>query len=187
MYLSANIFVFPMQVGKHDKMGMNVLPLKEMVPNEHKSFTLELRKTLEGAEDGVQPDKDRGRLEVELLYKPFTEEEMPKGFEESQSVQKAPEGTPAGGGVLAVIVHSAEDVEGKHHTNPYVRIYFKGEERKTKHVKKNRDPRWEEEFTFVLEEPPVREKLHVEVLSTSSRIGLLHPKVTTHTITQNSQ
>lgn len=166
------------QVGKHDKMGMNVLPLKEMVPNEHKSFTLELRKTLEGAEDGVQPDKDRGRLEVELLYKPFTEEEMPKGFEESQSVQKAPEGTPAGGGVLAVIVHSAEDVEGKHHTNPYVRIYFKGEERKTKHVKKNRDPRWEEEFTFVLEEPPVREKLHVEVLSTSSRIGLLHPKET---------
>lgn len=166
------------QLGNDDKMGMNVLPLKEMVPNEHQKFTLELRKTLEGAEEGAPPDKDRGKLEVELLYKPFTEEEMPKGFEESQSVQKAPEGTPAGGGVLAVIVHSAEDVEGKHHTNPYVRIYFKGEERKTKHVKKNRDPRWEEEFTFMLEEPPLREKLHVEVLSTSSRIGLLHPKET---------
>ncbi|KFK37065.1 hypothetical protein AALP_AA4G208300 [Arabis alpina] len=42
----------------------------------------------------------------------------------------------------------------------------------------NIDPRWGEEFTFMLEEPPVREKLHVEVLSTSSRIGLLHPKET---------
>ncbi|CAL9233305.1 unnamed protein product, partial [Arabidopsis halleri] len=165
------------QIGKHDKMGMNVLALKEMVPNEHKAFTLELRKTLDGGEEG-QTDKYRGKLEVELLYKPFTEEEMPKGFEEKQSVQKAPEGTPATGGMLVVIVHSAEDVEGKHHTNPYVRIYFKGEERKTKQVKKNRDPRWNEEFSFMLEEPPVREKLHVEVLSTSSRIGLLHPKET---------
>lgn len=45
------------------------------------------------------------------------------------------------------------------------------------HVKKNRDPRWEEEFTFMLEEPPIKDRLHVEVLSSSSRIGLLHPKV----------
>ncbi|KAL1208222.1 Synaptotagmin-1 [Cardamine amara subsp. amara] len=165
------------QVGNDDKMGMNVLSLKEMVPDEHKAFTLELRKTLEGAEDG-QTDKYRGKLEVELLYKPFTEEEMPKGFEEGQTVQKAPEGTPASGGLLVVTVHSAEDVEGKHHTNPYVRIYFKGEERKTKQVKKNRDPRWDQEFSFMLEEPPIGEKMHVEVLSTSSRIGLLHPKET---------
>lgn len=45
------------------------------------------------------------------------------------------------------------------------------------HVKKNRDPRWDEEFQFMLEEPPVNDKIHVEVLSASSRIGLLHPKV----------
>lgn len=45
------------------------------------------------------------------------------------------------------------------------------------HVKKNRDPRWEEEFHFTVDEPPKNEKLHVEVVSTSSRIGLLHPKV----------
>jgi hypothetical protein len=31
-------------------MGMNVLALKEMVPDEHKAFTLELRKTLDGGE-----------------------------------------------------------------------------------------------------------------------------------------
>lgn len=29
----------------------------------------------------------------------------------------------------------------------------------------------------MLDEPPKNEKLHVEVVSTSSRIGLLHPKV----------
>lgn len=45
------------------------------------------------------------------------------------------------------------------------------------HVKKNRDPRWDEEFQFMLEEPPVNDRIHVEVLSASSRIGLLHPKV----------
>lgn len=43
-------------------------------------------------------------------------------------------------------------------------------------MKKNRDPRWEEEFNFTLDEPPTDEKMHIEVLSASSRIGLLHPK-----------
>lgn len=47
----------------------------------------------------------------------------------------------------------------------------------TQLVKKNRDPRWEEEFQFTLEEPPTNDRLHVEVVSASSRIGLLHPKV----------
>jgi hypothetical protein len=43
------------------------------------------------------------------------------------------------------------------------------------HVKNNRDPRWEEEFTFMLDEPPrpTNNRLHVEVVSTSSRMGLL--------------
>lgn len=44
-------------------------------------------------------------------------------------------------------------------------------------MKKNRDPRWEEEFHFALDEPPTNDKVHVEVVSTSSKIGLLHPKV----------
>ena len=47
------------------------------------------------------------------------------------------------------------------------------------HVKKNRDPRWEEEFHFMLDEPPTNDKMHVEVQSVSSKIGLLHPKVHT--------
>lgn len=111
-------------------MGMNVVPVKELTPDEPKTMTLPLLKTMD--QDDVQNDKDRGQIMLELTYKPFKEEDLPKGFEESGEVQKAPEGTPAGGGVLVVIVHEAQDVEGKHHTNPYVRIIFRGEERKTK-------------------------------------------------------
>lgn len=163
------------QVGKHDKMGMNVVPLKELTPDEPKVITLDLLKNMDP--NDVQNEKSRGQLVVELTYKPFKEEDLPS-FEDSSTVQKAPEGTPPEGGVLVVRVHEAQDVEGKHHTNPAVRIILKGEERKTKHVKKNRDPRWDEEFTFMLEEPPTNDKLHLEVFSTSSRIGLLHPKET---------
>ncbi|XP_043709297.1 synaptotagmin-1 [Telopea speciosissima] len=164
------------QVGKHDKMGMNVIPMKDLTPDEPKVLTLDLLKNMDL--NDVQNEKSRGQIVVEVTYKPFKEEDIPKDFEDSNTVQKAPEGTPDGGGVLVIVVHEAQDVEGKHHTNPYARILFRGEERKTKHLKKNRDPRWEEEFTFTLEEPPTNDKLHVEVISTSSRMGLLHPKET---------
>ncbi|CAN1276544.1 SYT2 [Linum perenne] len=161
------------QVGKHDKMGMNVVPLKDIPPEEAKVMTLDLLKTMDL--DDPQNEKSRGQVVVELTYKPFKEEDMPSSFEETQGLEKPPEGTPTGGGLLVVIVHEAQDVEGKHHTNPYVRINFKGEKKKTKKIKKNRDPRWEEEFQFMLDEPPTNEKLHVEVLSSSKRI-MLHPK-----------
>nr|DAD46774.1 TPA_asm: hypothetical protein HUJ06_016711 [Nelumbo nucifera] len=162
------------QVGKHDRMGMNVIPLKDLPPDESKVITLDLLKNMDP--NDVQNEKSRGQIVMEVTYKPFKEDDIPKDIEDSNSVEKAPEGTPAGGGLLVVIVHEAQDVEGKHHTNPYVRIIFRGEERKTKHVKKNRDPRWEEEFQFMLEEPPTNDKLHVEVVSTSTKLGLLHPK-----------
>ncbi|CAI0557710.1 unnamed protein product [Linum tenue] len=163
------------QVGKHDKMGMNLVPLKDIPPEETKVMTLDLLKTMDL--NDPQNEKSRGQIVVELTYKPFKEEEMPSTFEEMQTVEKPPEGTPAGGGLLVVIVHEAQDVEGKHHTNPCVRITFKGEEKRTKPIKKCRDPRWEEEFQFMLEEPPTNEKLHVEVTSSSKRMGMLHPKV----------
>lgn len=44
-------------------------------------------------------------------------------------------------------------------------------------MKKNREPRWDEDFQFPLDEPPINDKLHVEVISSSSRMGLIHPKV----------
>ncbi|XP_019169227.1 PREDICTED: synaptotagmin-1-like [Ipomoea nil] len=161
------------QVGKHEKMGMNVIPLKDLTPDDPKTMTLDLLKNMDP--NDIQNNKSRGQIMMELTYKPFKEEDKPNNVE-SGTIEKAPEGTPPGGGVLAVLIHEAEDVEGKHHTNPYVRIIFKGEEKKTKQLKKSRDPRWDEEFTFMLEKPPVDDKLHIEVVSTSMRIGLLHPK-----------
>lgn len=162
------------KVGKHEKMGMNVIPLKDLPSDEPKVLTLDLLKNMDL--NDAQNEKNRGQLELELTYKPFKEEDMQKGYEETQTLQKAPEGTPPGGGLLVVIVHEGQDLEGKHHCNPSVRLILRGEERRTKHIKKSRDPRWEEEFQFMLEEPPINDKLHVEVVSTSSRMGLLHGK-----------
>lgn len=163
------------QIGKPDKMGMNVIQLKDLTPDEPKVLTLKLLKTLDP--NDPENEKPRGDITLEVLYKPFKEDELPKNNTENPNgIEKAPEGTPASGGLLVVIIHEAEDVEGKHHTNPYARLIFKGEERKTKHVKKNRDPRWGETFQFTLDEPPTNDRLHIEVQSASSKLGLLHPK-----------
>ncbi|XP_048492325.1 synaptotagmin-2 isoform X2 [Beta vulgaris subsp. vulgaris] len=159
------------QVGKHEKMGLNVVPLKDLTPDEPKEFTLDLLKTTDP--NDPQNEKSRGQIVIELTYKPLKEEDVGKDFDDS--MQQAPAGTPAGGGVLIVRIHEGQDLEGKHHTNPYARVIFRGEEKKTKTIKKNRDPRWDEQFEFVLEEPPTKDKMHIEVYSTSSR-SLLHQK-----------
>ncbi|KAI4389983.1 hypothetical protein MLD38_002142 [Melastoma candidum] len=162
------------KVGKHEKMGMNVVPLMELAPEEPTVITLILLKNMD-PNDPLN-EKPRGDLIVELTYKPFKDDQMPVEAKDSNDVEKAPAETPPGGGLLAVIVHEAQDVEGRYHTKPYVRLLYRGEERKTKYVKENRDPRWEEEFQFMLEEPLTDNRLHVEVISTSSKLGLLHPK-----------
>lgn len=111
-------------------MGMNVIPLKELTPDESKVVTIDLLKNMDP--NDAQNEKSRGQLVVELVYKPFKDNEIPNDIEDSNAVEKVPEGTPAGGGLLVVIVHEAQDVEGKHHTNPYVKLLFRGEERRTK-------------------------------------------------------
>lgn len=111
-------------------MGLSSVPLKDLTPEERKEMTLNILKTLDP--NDPQNDKSRGQLVVELTYKPFKEDEPPRGFEETQTVHKAPEGTPASGGLLVVIVHEAQGLEGKHHNNPYVKLTFRGEKRKTK-------------------------------------------------------
>lgn len=110
-------------------MGINVVPLKELTPDEPKVLTLDLLKNMDP--NDAQNEKSRGQLVVELVYKPFKEDQIPED-DDPNAVEKAPEGTPAGGGLLVVIVHEAEDVEGKHHTNPHVRLLFRGEEKRTK-------------------------------------------------------
>uniref|UniRef100_A0A0E0C9I3 Synaptotagmin n=1 Tax=Oryza meridionalis TaxID=40149 RepID=A0A0E0C9I3_9ORYZ len=162
------------KVGKHDKMGMNKILLKELPPEETKVTTYNLLKTMDP--NDIHSEKSRGQITLEMTYKPFKEDDIEKGVHGTNVVGKAPDGTPAGGGLLYVVVHEAQDLEGKHHTNPYARIIFKGNEKKTKVIKKNRDPRWEEEIEFVCEEPPANDKLHVEVLSKPPKKGLIHGK-----------
>lgn len=111
-------------------MGVNVVSLKELNPDEPKILTLDLLKNLNP--DDPQNEKSRGQLVLEVVYKPFKDDEMPKDMEDSNAMQKAPDGTPDGGGLLVVIVHEAQDLEGKHHTNPSVRLLFRGEEKRTK-------------------------------------------------------
>ncbi|XP_073145730.1 synaptotagmin-2-like isoform X1 [Henckelia pumila] len=172
-----NLSVFDWeQVGSHDKMGLNVIPLKDLTPDEPKVLTLDLLKNLNP--NDAQNEKSRGQIVIEAEYKPFKDNEVPTNVEDSNAVQKAPERTPNEGGLLVIIFHEAQDLEGKNHTNPSARLLFRGEERKTKTLKKSRDPRWEEEFQFTLDEPPTNDKIHVEVISTSKRMGLLHPKET---------
>lgn len=111
-------------------MGVNIVPLNELAPEEPKALILDLLKNLNA--NDAQNEKSRGQIVLEVMYKPFGEDEMPNNIEVSNEVQKAPEGTPDGGGVLVVIVHEAQDLEGKHHVNPSVRLFFRGEEKRTK-------------------------------------------------------
>lgn len=111
---------------------MNVVPLKDLTPDEPRTMTLDLLKNMDL--NDVQNEKSRGQVVVELTYKPFKEEEVAAISEDLKDdvVEKAPEGTPSGGGLFVVTVHEAQDLEGKHHTNPYVKVLFRGEQRKTK-------------------------------------------------------
>lgn len=111
-------------------MGINLVPLKDLTPEEPKTLTLDLLKNLDP--NDAHNEKSRGQIVVEVLYKPFSEDQMPTDIEEVSAMQKAPVGTPDGGGLLVVIIHEGEDLEGKHHTNPSVRLLFHGEEKRTK-------------------------------------------------------
>ena len=59
------------QVGKHDKIGMNVIQLKDLTPEEPKLMTLELLKSMEPNEP--VSEKSHGQLVVEVEYKSFKE------------------------------------------------------------------------------------------------------------------
>lgn len=44
-------------------------------------------------------------------------------------------------------------------------------------MKKNRDPRWEKEFTWQLEDSPANDRLHIEVHSKGSSMNMVHRQV----------
>uniref|UniRef100_A0A7N0V5Q2 Synaptotagmin-3-like n=1 Tax=Kalanchoe fedtschenkoi TaxID=63787 RepID=A0A7N0V5Q2_KALFE len=164
----------------HDKLGMQVIPLRSLVPNETQTFTLNLLKNTDP--NDYHNRKSRGQIVVEMTLVPFrTDDEMYLSGhldqslirERSERLQSISEiSAPiSGASLLQVTIQGAEEVEGKHHTNPYAVIHFKGEARKTKTMKKTRHPCWNEDFEFVLEEPLTDEKIRIEVISRGRRFS----------------
>ncbi|KAK2658076.1 hypothetical protein Ddye_011128 [Dipteronia dyeriana] len=144
--------------GTHDKLGMQVVPLRSLAPNETKKLTLNLVKNTNP--NDRQNRKNRGQLEVELTFNLFLEDSkkfsgpLDKYVRKESEVGRPLESASLGPGLLLVTVQGAEDFEGK-----------LGEVKKTKTIKKSRDPCWNEEFQFVLEEAPLKEKIRIEIKS----------------------
>ncbi|CAM8959627.1 unnamed protein product [Rhodiola kirilowii] len=165
----------------HDKLGMQVIPLRSLIPYETQSFTLNLLKNLDPNDS--QNRKSRGKIEVEMTLVPFRTDDdvhfsgqlvdQSTVRERSERLQSISEISASlhGASLLQVTIQGADEVEGKHHTNPYAVIHFKGESRKTKVIKKSRHPCWNEDFEFVLEEAPTDEKIHIEVISRGRRFS----------------
>ncbi|XP_021295671.1 synaptotagmin-3 [Herrania umbratica] len=165
------------KVGTHDHLGMQLVPLKTLTPYETTEFNLDLMKHTNIIND-PQDKKKRGNIVVELTYAPFREESIKidgpqDGYGRKESGFDRPSDSEvfSGAGLLSVMVQGAEDVEGERHNNPYAVVLFRGETKKTKMIKRTRDPLWNEEFQFMLEEPPLNEKIHVDVMSKRTGIS----------------
>jgi Ca2+-dependent lipid-binding protein len=161
------------KVGSHEKMGMVIVPLNELVENVPKLYnSLKLLKSVDPNDE--KNLKSRGEITFEILFKPFKDDDDSddQGEAAADGSQMTPEGT--GGGLLTVTIVQAEGLEGKHHNNPFVELHFKGDKRKTHVVKKNREPRWDAEFTWNLEEAPENEHLLLEVHSRGSSMNMVH-------------
>ncbi|CAN0825508.1 SYT3 [Linum grandiflorum] len=157
------------KVGAHDTLGMQVVPLRILTPQETMPLTLDLLKSTDIAVD-PRDKKQRGQLVVELTLVPFKVDSTMSGYEKELCYD---DDSLNGSGLLSVTVQAAEDVEGQNHNNPYAIVLFRGERKRTKVIRKTRDPRWNEEFQFMIDQPPLREKIHVEVLSKRTRFSFI--------------
>ncbi|KAJ0857904.1 putative C2 domain, synaptotagmin-like mitochondrial-lipid-binding domain, C2 domain superfamily [Helianthus annuus] len=157
------------KVGLHDKLGMQVIPLMVLKPNEKKELTIGLVKNLDS--NDPRNRKPRGSITVELTFVPFVDDTASLNgpidlYMRKQTVSKKLGSSFVNrAGLLTVTIISAKSVEGKHHNNPFALVVFKGDKRKTKILKKTRDPSWNEEFQFMLDEAPFEDVIHIEVIS----------------------
>ena len=122
------------QVKAHDKLGMQAVSLSLLTPYETKELTLDLLKNMNP--NDPHNKRNRGKIVLELTFNPFKEEhDRFSGFadEGKNSIIRRPStNLSSNGGVLSVTIESAQDVEGKHHDNPYALLLFRGERKKTK-------------------------------------------------------
>lgn len=123
-----------LQVGSHDRLGTQLVPLKVLTPNVAKEVTLDLLKDTSISVPGNK--KQRGQLFLELKYAPFREDSDSSSgtLDRKQSIMDRAVSniSASGAGLLLVTVQGAHDVEGSKHNNPYVLIIFRGETKKSK-------------------------------------------------------
>ncbi|KAD2392726.1 hypothetical protein E3N88_39703 [Mikania micrantha] len=173
--LQVNVYDWD-KVGSHDRLGMQMVPLKLLTPNKTMNLTLDLLKNT----NIVDPHKkqQRGQIMMEMTYAPFKEDNDvlsgPLTPVNKDNDMGPASRTPGGAGVLLVTIQGAEDVEGEHHNNPYAMVIFRGEKKKTKIIKRTRDPKWNEEFQFMLEEPPIHDRIHVKIMSRRTRMSFFY-------------
>ncbi|XP_042467887.1 synaptotagmin-3-like [Zingiber officinale] len=107
--------------------------LDVLFPHETKEFTVDLLKNMNP--NDPQNKRNRGKIVLHLTFDPFKEDTgtFSKVLEEKlSSIDSGIQDASGNGGLLLVIVEAAEDVEGKHHTNPYAVVLLRGEKKKTK-------------------------------------------------------
>nr|XP_043625938.1 synaptotagmin-2-like [Erigeron canadensis] len=140
-----------------DILGWKDVPLKDFMPDESKTLTVDLL-----ADGGKHLAQCQVMLEV--MYRPYSYDKIPI---EIEGVERS----------LKVIIHKGEDLKGNNHTNPSVRLLFRGEEKETKSVSRSSSPIWRSEFWYSLEKQklPINELLHLEVVSTTW-MGLIYPE-----------
>ncbi|XP_071742457.1 synaptotagmin-1-like [Rutidosis leptorrhynchoides] len=121
---------------------------------------------------GKSYKKIMGNIVIEMAYKPYAVDLIPTQIEFKPAKQKD---LVREGGMLVVIIHEARSLQGKNYINPRVLAIFGGKSRKTQTMMNNRDPIWEEVFTFMLQQPPTNETLHMKVINTP-RMRLIRRK-----------
>ncbi|KAH6833360.1 Calcium-dependent lipid-binding family protein [Perilla frutescens var. hirtella] len=165
------------KVGAHDYLGMQVVPLNTLTAYEKKEITLDLQNSMDPNDHHNK--KPHGQITLEMTFVPFLEDSKKfSGSSDSSGNGSSRNGHESmllsGTGLLLVNVVEAKDVEGKtNQSNPYAAVLFRGDRRRTKAVKKTRNPYWNEEFQFVLDEAPVKDFIHIEVMSKRRRMGLI--------------
>ncbi|PWA85450.1 C2 domain-containing protein [Artemisia annua] len=165
-----NIWVLDAALEKqHNIVGMAFLLLENLTPEYQELldlyiFNVEYRSSI------------MGNIVIEVVFKPLAHGQIPyTQTEYTSAIHKALARTLKGGGVLVVIVHEARSLQGMNHMNPHVLMLFKDISMKTKTMTNNKDPIWEEVFTFMSEQPPTNETLQLKVISSPMRF--IHSEV----------
>ncbi|TVU10722.1 hypothetical protein EJB05_44268, partial [Eragrostis curvula] len=177
---------------KHDKLGIQVISLRILAAYENKLFTLDLLRTMNP--NDAHNKTNRGKLLVELTYDPFKDDnsnlaitsdgegntdDNVKGDVTKTLFTK--DAAPFAGALLLVSVQSAQNVQGRRHTNPYAVVIFRGEEKETKVIRKTRYPRWSEDFEFMVED------LLVKIFTLKLQESLGHVDINLADVINNGQ